>query len=384
MYIIRRLTTVSQFIPDGSRSFTCPPRSGPRITFSHCRVSPNFAMMRSVGSAMRYPRYDPDAAELRGTPDGNGITVRYSVVVPVFGNAATLPDVIDRLQALARRLPGTLEAVFVVDASPDDSLSILRKLLPDAGLTAQLLVHSRNFGSFAAIRTGMAASRGAFVAAMAADLQEPVELVEQFFEHLSTGDYDVAIGVRSGRADPLLSGAQAKLFWSLYRRWVHREIPAGGVDIFACNRAVAGRLAALGESHSSLVGLLYWLGYRRVEIPYERAARGEGNSGWSTRRKVRYLLDSVFSFTDVPISILVAVGAIGVALTTLASIVTVVARVAGLISVPGYTALMLVMLLSATSILFGLGIVGSYVWRTYENSKGRPLSVVMIHETIDS
>ncbi|MCW2539775.1 MAG: glycosyltransferase [Frankiales bacterium] len=333
---------------------------------------------------MRYLPYDSREVELTVPKErADGLGIRFSVVVPVYGNAATLPEVIDRLSDMARRLPGALEAVFVVDGSPDDSLALLRKLLPDAGLHAQLLVHSRNFGSFAAIRTGMAASRGEFVAAMAADLQEPPELVEKFFELLVTGDYDVCVGVRSGRADPVLSGAQARVFWALYRRWVHRDIPAGGVDIFACNRLVASRLKEMAESHSSLVGLLYWLGFRRVEVPYERLARTEGKSGWSTRRKVRYLLDSVFSFTDLPISVLVGVGAIGVILSTLASMVTVVARIAGLIRVPGYTALMLVLLLSATSILLGLGIVGSYVWRTYENSKQRPLSVVMIHETVD-
>lgn len=306
--------------------------------------------------------------------------VRYSVVVPVYGNEATLPALIDRLKTMARGLDAPMEAVFVVDGSPDGSLLVLRKLLPMSGLPAQLVSHSRNFGAFAAVRTGFAAARGDYVAAMAADLQEPPELVEQFFGLLSSGEYDVAVGVRTGRDDPLTTTMLSKAFWSFYRRWVHPDIPAGGVDIFGCTKEVAARLVALDESHTSLVGLLYWLGYRRIGIPYQRAARAEGKSGWSFKRKMRYFLDSVFSFTDVPITVLTSIGVVGGALTLVASVVVIVARLTGAIRESGYTPIMLVMLLSTFTILFGLGVVGSYVWRTYENSKGRPDSVPMSHE----
>jgi glycosyltransferase involved in cell wall biosynthesis len=308
--------------------------------------------------------------------------VRYSVVVPVYGNEGSIPALLDRLSGMAAEL-GDLEAVFVVDGSPDGSYLVLRRLLADRPFPSQLITHSRNFGSFAAIRTGMAAARGDYVAAMAADLQEPPELVLEFFAHLASGDYDVAVGTRTGRDDPRTTMLLSRLFWRLYRRHVHREIPAGGVDIFACSRPVADRLVALDESHSSLVALLYWLGFRRVEVPYRRAPREHGRSGWSLRRKFRYFLDSVFSFTDVPITVLTGIGLVGGTLTVLASVVVFVAWLAGAITQPGYTPLMLVMLFSTFTLLFGLGIVGSYVWRTYENSKGRPGAVTMSHETFD-
>jgi glycosyltransferase involved in cell wall biosynthesis len=306
--------------------------------------------------------------------------IRYSVVVPVYGNEATLGRVLERLEDMSGRLDGPLEAVFVVDGSPDGSLLVLRKLLPGSAIASQLVAHSRNFGSFAAIRTGMAAARGQVVATMAADLQEPPELVEQFFGLLSSGDHDVAVGRREGRSDPTLSRLLSTTFWSIYRRFVHRDIPPGGVDMFACTADVARRLVALDESHSSLVGLLYWLGYRRVEVPYVRAPRAEGESAWSTRRKLRYFMDSVFSFTDVPVLLLTAFGLIGAVLTLVASIAVIVARATGLVKQAGYTPLMLVILLSTFTLLLALGIVGSYVWRTYENSKGRPSSVSMTHE----
>jgi hypothetical protein len=314
-------------------------------------------------------------------PPGDGAPrIRYSVVVPVYGNAETLPAVVDRLVEMDAELGGGLEAVFVVDGSPDDSFEVLRALLPICGIASQLLLHSRNFGSFAAIRTGLAHGRGDYLAAMAADLQEPPELVRDFFELLREDKADVAVGSRTKRQDPFLSSLLARTFWGLYRRTVHRDIPPGGVDIFGCTRAVAQRLVALDESHSSLVGLLYWVGYRRVEVPYERQERTSGKSGWSLRRKYRYFLDSVSAFSDLPITLLVTVGAVGSLLTVAVSLVTIIARIAGLIVVPGYTALMLVTLMSATSLLLGLGVVGSYVWRTYENSKNRPTAIAMSHD----
>lgn len=305
---------------------------------------------------------------------------RYSVVVPVYGNEGTLPAVVRRLEDLAQVLDGPMESVFVVDGSPDGSLIVLRRLLPHAGFSSQLVAHSRNFGSFAAIRTGFAAACGEFIVAMAADLQEPPALAQQIFSRLSSGEYDVAVGTREGREDPRTTMLLSRAFWGFYRRFVHREIPAGGVDIFGCTQQVARELVCLDESHSSLVGLLYWLGYRRVEVPYRRLGRADGRSGWSLRRKVRYFLDSVYSFTDVPITILTAIGAIGGLLTVLAGATVFVARLTGAIDQSGYTPLMLVMLLSTFSVLFGLGVVGSYVWRTYENSKRRPGSVAMSHE----
>jgi glycosyltransferase involved in cell wall biosynthesis len=307
--------------------------------------------------------------------------IRYSVVVPVYGNADTIPALLERLGQLACSLDGPMEAVFVVDGSPDGSLVLLRRLLPECSYRSQLISHSRNFGSFAAIRTGFAAARGEFVAAMAADLQEPAELVQTFFGYLASGDYDVAVGTRTGRADPRTTMLLSRAFWAMYRRWVHREIPAGGVDIFGCTRQVAGELVKLEESRSSLVGLLYWLGFRRVEVPYARAPRQSGRSGWSLRRKLGYFLDSVFSFTDVPVTLLVLVGAVGAVLTIISSVVVLAARLTGTIHQTGYTPLMLVVLLSTFALLFGLGIVGSYVWRTYENSKGRPGAVAMSHES---
>src|SRR3954452_7719409 len=333
-------------------------------------------MTRSAGVTLPPPRTAPGTSSVPAVD----VAVTYSVVVPVYGNEATIPALISRLATLSQEIDGGFEAVFVVDGSPDGSLLLLRRLLPDSGLQSQLVTLSRNYGSFAAIRAGLAVARGEYIAVMAADLQEPVSLVEDIFRQLSTGEFDVAVGVRAGRNDPALSSAASRAFWGFYRRYVQKDLPAGGVDMFGCTRQVVTQLLQLEESNTSLVGLLYWLGFRRTEGPYERQEREHGTSGWTLRKKLRYMNDSIFSFTDLPITVLITAGFLGVVGSVCAGIAVFAAWAMGSVEVAGYTPLMLMLFLLCSSILLALGIVGSYVWRTFENSKRRPGAVPMQHE----
>ena len=304
----------------------------------------------------------------------------FSVVIPVYKNEATIPQVVTRLESMNALLEEQLEAVFVVDGSPDRSYAVLGELLPSARFPSQLVCLSRNFGSFAAIRQGLAVAAGPYFAVMAADLQEPEDLIVEFFHVLAKGDIDVTVGTRSTRADPFLSTLASRLFWGTYRLLIQRDVPPGGVDVFGCNAKVRDSLLSLGESNSSLVGLLFWLGYRRASVPYDRLPREHGASGWGFGRKVRYLLDSAFAFTDLPISALLFTGVVGMLLSIVVGALVLIMWARGAIPVLGYTPLSLLILFSLSANLFALGIVGSYTWRTFENSKGRPLYVPLSHE----
>lgn len=299
-----------------------------------------------------------------------------SLVVPVYNNALNIPRLLVAVCELANSFQGDLEAVFVIDGSPDDSLAVLTKGLRDSTLNAQVVIHSRNFGSFAAVRTGMQAARGKHIAVMAADLQEPISLIARFFEMLADDQTDVVVGSRTTRSDGALKDFLSKIYWILARRLVTSDLPKGGVDVFACNTLVRDALVKFTERNSSLIGQLYWLGFRREEVPYDREERTEGKSGWTLRKKIRYLLDSFFSFTDLPIRLVTIAGGFGFVLAALLSLFTIAARAFGWISVPGYTATILVVLVFSTLNLLCLGLVGNYVYRSFENSKQRPLSVI--------
>lgn len=304
-----------------------------------------------------------------------------SIVIPVYRNEESLPDLLAELGKVAesarQKFDQALEVVFVVDGSPDRCFSLLSEKLPDEPFASKLLLHSRNFGSFSAIRTGLQAASGDYFSVLAADLQEPPELAVQFLEVLAGGQFDVVVGCRETRDDPVMSRLASDSFWRLYRKFVIPEIPEKGVDVFGCNRTFRDHLCGLNEANSSLIGLIFWLGFRRAEVSYSRAARKHGKSAWTFKKKLNYLLDSIFSFTDLPIRLLTLVGLIGLAISIVLGIVILLAKSFGSIAVPGYSATVLTIIFFGGLNALGLGIVGSYAWRTYENTKQRPLAVVM-------
>lgn len=296
-----------------------------------------------------------------------------SLVVPIYNNSGSIAALVEAVEHIAARVEGTLEAVFVIDGSPDDSRELLLDALQDIPTNARVVGHSRNFGAFSAIRTGMKLARGRYVAVMAADLQEPPDLVVEFFARLASGEVDVVAGERRSRNDR--GDRASRLYWRLYRRFVLDEIPPDGVDVFACTAAVRDVVCSLEDIHTSLVAQLFWVGFRRELVPYDRRPR-PGVSGWTLRRKFRYLSDSVFAFTDLPVRILWLVGIVGIALGVVVGAVVLIARVTGGITVPGYAATVLILLFFLSLNSLGLGIIGSYVWRAYETAKGRPGAIV--------
>jgi glycosyltransferase involved in cell wall biosynthesis len=302
--------------------------------------------------------------------------MKFSIVIPVYKNESSIPRLLQALSAMNQTLGGAIEAVFVVDGSPDLSFAMLRSALDGLDFPAQLLVHSRNFGSFPAIRSGLMVARGEYFGVMAADLQEPPELLIAFFKALEANECDVAIGTRMGRSDPLISRLASGVFWGLYRRLVVHDMPEGGVDIFGCNQEFRRQLLKLEESRSSLIALIFWLGFRRKLVSYERLERKEGKSSWTLRKKLDYMMDSVFAFTDYPIRWLIQIGMIGCMLSVVLSTLVLAGHFLGRITVPGYAATVLVAIFFGTLNLLGLGLVGTYAWRGYENSKKRPFAVV--------
>lgn len=299
--------------------------------------------------------------------------MRMSLVIPVYKNEENIAALVEALDQLSSALQDRLEVVFVVDGSPDRSFELLSSLLPRARFPSQLASLSRNFGSFAAIRAGLAMARGDNCAVMAADLQEPPELIHQFDEMLRSGQWDVVVGTRAAREDPLGKRLSSALFWSTYRRLVQKEMPSGGIDCFGCNSRFKEHLLQLPEQNSTLVGLVIWMGYRRAEVPYVRRARQAGKSAWSLRKRVRYLLDSVFSFSDLPIRMLTIFGTLGMAISAALGIFVFICRLTGKINVPGYAGVVLAVTFFGGLNALGLGIIGEYTWRILENTRRRPM-----------
>src|SRR5262249_2571825 len=158
---------------------------------------------------------------------------------------------------------------------------------------------------------------------------EPPELALRFLDVMKNGRADVALGVRARRSDPLASELPARLFWSLYRRVVVPGVPPRGGAGFFFTPIVRGRLPGLRRTTSNLPAQRLWLGFRRGYVDYERQPRLEGASAWTMSRKLRYSLDSIFAFTDIPLRLLLYVGALGTVVAVVFAVVLLVAKLTG-------------------------------------------------------
>jgi len=299
-----------------------------------------------------------------------------SIVVPLYKSELQLPELFRELERVSKLCPIAMEAVFVNDGSPDRCAEIVEKRLPELSMPAQLVRLSRNFGAFSAISAGLKQARGDYFTVLAADLQEPPELSLQFLEQMRSGAAEVVFGVRINRNDPAMSVLASNVFWSCYRWLVNPEIPEGGVDIFGCNRRVRDQICSMGEVETSLVGLLFWIGFKRGFVNYERRKRQQGKSAWTFSKKLNYLVNSIFNFTDLPIRILLSTGLIGMLLSLSVGGSVILAKFTGRIVVPGYTATVLTVIFFGGLTTVGLGIVGQYLWLTLQNARRRPPYIV--------
>jgi hypothetical protein len=197
------------------------------------------------------------------------------------------------------------------------------------------------------------------------------------FKKLSKHNSNIVIGKRIERRDSYLNNLYSNMFWKIYKKYIQNDVPPGGVDIFGCDKLVRDVLISLRESNSSLIGLLFWIGFKREYVDYSRVKRKYGKSAWSFNKKVKYMTDSIFSFSDLPIKILIKFGLIGILMSAALSLIVIISKLTGAITVPGYTATLLIVSFFSSINLFSFGIIGLYVWRMFENTKHRPNTIIM-------
>lgn len=299
-----------------------------------------------------------------------------SIVIPVYRNERNIHRLVEELERIAAVASEPIEVVLVVDGSPDRSLEALLDRLPQARFASVLVSLSRNFGPFNAVRCGLEIASGEYAAALAADLQEPADLALTFLDILRRDEADIVFAKSTTRDDPWLDRVTSRLFWGVYRRFVVRDLPSGGVRAFGCTRAVRDRLLELREPTFNLIALLFWLGYRRAFVSYAREPRRDSRSSWTLARKIRYSVDSIFNFTDLPIRILMFAGVIGTVTAVVFAVLLLYASLAGRIPVPGYAPTVLAVTFFGSITSLGLGIVGQYVWLILQTTRGRPAYLV--------
>lgn len=306
--------------------------------------------------------------------------MKYSIIVPVYKNAGSLPVLFDQLDALATELD-RLEVVFVVDGSPDDSAGLIREYLRRAVPSVQLFTLTRNFGAVRASRTGLMRARGDYLTIMAADLQEPPELARSLLRTVEEGPHQVAVAVRTDRGDPPLTRLSSGFAWRVLRRMSLPSLPVGGFDTYAITREVRDHLAEMTEATFSPIAQLLWLGYPFKPVPYQRLRREHGKSAWKMRARARYFVDNIFTVTSAPLTGLLWIGAVAflgaVGLATSA----IIARLSGSSAPQGFTLLLVVILAGIALQQVSTVVLGIYTWRTYQAVLRRPMAVVLNEES---
>lgn len=298
-----------------------------------------------------------------------------SVVVPVYFSSATLPALLHRLRAVADSLPDVeFEYVMVDDGSGDNSFEILKQeAATDPCVRAIRL--SRNFGSNAGILAGMTHARGDCCVVIAADLQDPPELIPSLIREWQTGA-DIVLAARASRDDPFVSRLFATAFNRLFRTFVFPDFPPNGFDFLLASRRVCKQLVVMNERNSYIFGQIMWVGYERRVVYYDRAKREEGSSKWTVAKKVKYLIDAFTAFSYLPVRAATVLGfMLGIAGFIWAAVV-VLARLLGFIPETGFAAIMVALLVLSGTQLMVCGLIGEYLWRVLEEARNRPVFLV--------
>ncbi len=304
---------------------------------------------------------------------------RLSFVLPAFAEARNLEQLFPRLLAQAP-LASEIEVVVVDDHSPDDTFAVVREWAArDARIRGLRL--ARNAGSHMAILCGLKAATGEALIVLAADGQDPPEVAAQLLDAWGDGA-QVVWAVREGRQDAsLVARLASRLYYQLMNRFTSVRLPPTGADFFLLDRRVLGALLAIPEHNVSIFALVVSLGFRQAEIRYTKQSRLSGGSKWTLRRKLRLLLDSVVGFSTLPLRLATGLGFAYAAGGFVYASLLVANRLSdgilfGAVAFGGWSALMVVLLVSSGSIMIVLGIFGEYLWRALEEVRGRPRFLV--------
>jgi dolichol-phosphate mannosyltransferase len=299
-----------------------------------------------------------------------------SIIVPVYFNEPNLPDTVPQLLALGEKLTGyRLELIFVDDGSGDKSLVILLDYQKRFPKQIKVVTLTRNFGTMAALQAGLTVASGDCVGVIAADLQDPPELFLEMTRHWE-GGVKAIFAVRSDREESFLQKTFSNLYYALVRRFAVPGYPAGGFDFFLADRQVIDEVNKIHEKNTNLMTLVFWLGFQAVLIPYVRRKRTKGKSRWTLGKKIKLFVDTFASFSYFPIRLFSLLGIIYAILSFSYGVFIFIAWLTFGIEVQGWVPMMLVLTFTAGLQMTLLGILGEYLWRTLDESRGRPLFVI--------
>ncbi len=301
--------------------------------------------------------------------------MKVSIVIPVYYNEDNLrPLYEDIKKKIIDCIDYEYELVLVNDGSQDKSYEVMKELAEKDG-HIKIISLSRNFGSHAAILCGLANCTGDCAVVKAADLQEPTELILEMVDRWKRG-FNVVLALREGREESRQKTLFANLYYALVRKAALPSMPKGGFDVYLIDRKVIAVLTALDEKNSALTGQILWSGFKTDKVYYTRLAREIGTSKWTLKKKIRLVTDTFFSFSTIPIQAVTIIGTCSFIGSLIWAVFVFICKLLGYIDVSGYTTLFIFNLFSFGVIMLTLGVLGGYLWRTFDASRNRPPYIV--------
>ena len=303
-----------------------------------------------------------------------------SVVVPVFKNVDTLSELNSRIfDELNRSFPSTsnFEVIYVVDGSPDNSLDLLsaeQAKFQKNSMKITIIELSQNYGQTAAIIAGIEHSDADACVVISADLQDPPEDIHNLIETWKTG-YDIVISTRESRKDSVITVLTSKIAHAVFRL-NQPSMPKNGFDFFLISAHAAKHLISIRGRNRFLQGDILSLGFRRKVISHERVERKTGVSSYTFRSRLKLFVDSLFENSRFPITMIFSLGTLISMLGFLLAALSVFNYFLGEAPFSGFVAIFSSILILGGLQIFLLGIMGQFIYRAFEISRGRPLYIV--------
>ena len=299
----------------------------------------------------------------------------FSIIVPVFNEAETLPVLFPRIRDVMDKTGEPWELVVIDDGSRDASAEIMRK---EAAADPRIrpVIFARNFGHQIAVTAGLDYSRGDAVIIIDADLQDPPEVILEMIARWRKG-FEVVYGVRIDRVgETWFKLWTAKLFYRLIYRITDVNIPLDTGDFRLMDRKVVDVMNQMRERHRFLRGMSSWVGFNQTGVEYKREARYAGETKYPLRKMLKFASDAITGFSYLPLQIATYLGFISAGISILAIPVVIILRASGSQSFSGQASTLLAVLFLGGVQLISLGILGEYIGRLYDQAKGRPLYIV--------
>ena len=291
---------------------------------------------------------------------------KLTIICPTFNNEGSIYILAERVSKVADVLSDfDVTLLFIDDCSKDKTrdeiLSLNRKGL---NLSIEYYFLTKNFGSYNSFLAGIHKAKGDFFVYLHADLQDPPELIPEMMSKLNS-EIELVIANRIDRSD---GGVFSSLYHWIIRRFGIPDIPKGGYDLILFSEKIRQEIVTISEKNTNIVYLISWLGFPYVSIPYKREKRHSGKSQWHFWKKVKLFLDSIFSFTDIPLFVIRLIGLLGVFTFCFEILLVFIS--------PIYSYVFSLPTLLIAGVIIILEIIAEYIWRIHESVRNRPNFVI--------